>query len=155
MIRGISFEIPNKHGRLLGEILKPFETDEYNWLVGGEEAYFIVDGQFEETLFAGAGEIWDGITLKKLLEENEYYIIFQDLKAFPQGKDIVEVKTYEEFLNSDCQLVLLVVDSCFVSIYCKNNKLIEDLFKNAQHRGYDHVRYITDANDTRTGLSVW
>lgn len=57
MIRGISFEIPNKYGRCLGDILEPFETDEYNWLVGGEEAYLIVDGQFEEALFAGAGEI--------------------------------------------------------------------------------------------------
>ena len=154
MIRGISFEIPNKYGRFLGDILKPFETDEYNWLVGGEEAYLIVDGQFEEPLFARSGEVWAGLTLKRLLEDKEYYIIFQDLKAFPQGKDIVEVKTYEEFLNSDCQLVLLVVDSCFVSIYCKNNKMIEDLFKNAKDRGYDHSEYITDDNDIRTGLSV-
>lgn len=77
------------------------------------------------------------------------------MKAFPQGKDIVEVKTYQEFLNSDCQLVLLVADSSFVIIYCKNRKMAEDLFNNAKDRGYDHVKYITDANDARTGFSVW
>ena len=30
--------------------------------------------------------------------------MFADLKAFPEDKNATEIKTYEEFLKSDCQI---------------------------------------------------
>ncbi|GAB6989090.1 hypothetical protein JCM16418A_11400 [Paenibacillus pini] len=82
MIRGISFEIPNQYGRFLGDILKPFDTEEYSWRVGGEESYLIVNGTLGEPLFPEEIECMEGKTLKSILEENDYYLIFQDLRNF-------------------------------------------------------------------------
>ncbi|WP_253073866.1 DUF2691 family protein [Sutcliffiella rhizosphaerae] len=53
----------------------------------------------------------EGTELKALLENNCYYLIFADLKSYSQGK-VTEIHTYEEFLQSECEFVLLIVDSC-------------------------------------------
>ncbi|MOA55476.1 hypothetical protein D3C78_1792740 [compost metagenome] len=97
----------------------------------------------------------DGVILKGILENKEYYLIFANLKAYPKEKNVKDIKTYEEFLKSDCQLVLLVVDSAYVTVYCKDKVLLENLYHNAIINGYDNVQFITDENDGRTRLSVW
>lgn len=155
MKRGISFEIPNKYGSFLGEILKPFEMTEFIWRIGDEGSYLLKDDKLGEPLFPNEINGMDGLLLKGLLEDNEYYLIFADLKAYRKGKNSADIETYEEFLNSDCQLVLLVVDSAFVTLYCKDNEKLESLYHNAKLNGFYNLKYITDENDTRTVLSVW
>lgn len=152
MKRGITFEIPNEHGRFLGEILKPFDVAAFHWYNGGEEAYFsgILEPLFPEQTFG-----MDGVLLKEILENNEYYVIFADLKAFPKDKKVIDVQTYEEYLKSDCQFVLLVVDSTYITIYCKDQEKLADLYFNANSLGFSDVEYTTDENDCRTRLSVW
>ncbi|OWA33008.1 hypothetical protein B9G55_23990 [Saccharibacillus sp. O16] len=154
MIRGISFEIPNEYGRFLEDILIPFKVEEHDWWIGGEESYIIRDEKLD-ALFPGLIECMEGETLRNIIKNNKYYLIFQDLKAFPKGSKPNEIKTYDEFLRSNCDLALLVVDSSYITIYCKNIKLVEELYANAQKQDYTNIEYITDDNDFRTGLSVW
>jgi len=52
-------------------------------------------------------------------------------------------------------LALLVVDSSYTTIYCKNDELVEGLYSNARNQDYTNIEYITDENDFRTGLTVW
>ncbi|MFM9278173.1 DUF2691 family protein [Paenibacillus jiagnxiensis] len=154
MKRGISLEIPNEYGSFLGEILGPFDMAVFNWYTGGEESYLVKNGELRE-LLPRMIEGMDGRLLKDILENNTYYLIFADLKAFPKGEIVTDLRTYEEFVNSDCQLVLLVVDSVYVTIYCKEEEKVDRLYYNAKIKGYDNVDYITDENDFRTRLSVW
>ena len=84
---------------------------------------------------------------------NTIYIIFADLQAYPKGK-IAEISTYEESTKNDCELILLVVDSCYATIYCKDKDKLELLYKNARDCGFEDVEYITNENDTKTRLSV-
>ncbi|MFO1443908.1 DUF2691 family protein [Bacillus sp. Bva_UNVM-123] len=155
MKRGICFEIPNKYGSFLGEILKPYEITEFIWRSGGEESYLVEDDELGELLFPDEVNWMNGLILKDLLEGNKYYLIFVDLKAYSKGKNPADIESYEDFLNSDCQLVLLVVDSTYVTIYCKDRVKLESLYHNAKIKGFDNIRYITDKNDARTKLSVW
>ncbi|MBB6448000.1 DUF2691 family protein [Bacillus benzoevorans] len=155
MRRGISFEIPNEYGSFLGEVLKPINITEFIWRIGGEESYFVEDDKLGEPLFLEEIHEMDGLFLKGFLEDNTYYLIFADLKAHPKGKNPANIETYEEFLNSDCELVLLVVDSVYFTIYCKDRDKLESLYNNAKLKGFDDLQYITDENDTRTRLSVW
>jgi hypothetical protein len=153
--RGISLEIPNEYGNFLGEVLKPIEITEYIWLSGGEESYFVEDDGLGELLFTGERNWMDGLLIKELLEDNKYYLIFADLKAYTKEKKQEDIETYEDFLNSDCELVLLVVDSVYVTIYCKDSEKLERLYENAKIKGFDNLQYITEINDARTKLSVW
>lgn len=154
MKRGISFEIPNEYGTILGEVLKPIDTTVFSWRIGNGESYIEVDGELDEALFSEDKKAIEGTELKKLLENNKYYIVFADLQAYPKG-EFSEIETYENFIESKCELVLLVVDSCYFTIYCRNKETIELLYKNATDCGFEDIKYITDENDTRTRLSAW
>ncbi|WP_028390963.1 DUF2691 family protein [Bacillus cihuensis] len=154
MQRGISFEIPNKRGTLLGDVLKPIDITTFCWRIGSGESYKVVNGQLNENLFSFETKVIEGAELKNLIENNIHYIISADLQAYRKG-EFSDIRTYEEFIESTCELVLLVVDSCYVSIYCKNKELIEMLYMNASECRFKEIEYITDKNDTRTRLSVW
>lgn len=96
-----------------------------------------------------------GEELKKIIESNKYYLIFANLKAYPKRANIKDVISYEEYLLSECQIVLLVIDSVYISVYCKDRESLEDLYDHIKKQGFESLEYITDENDTRTGLSVW
>ncbi|WP_108672572.1 DUF2691 family protein [Peribacillus acanthi] len=153
MKRGITFEIPNKPGIFLSDIFKPIEIDIFNWRIRNDETYLMKESQLGEPLFP-ENEM-DGMLLQEVIEKDCYYVIFVELIAYPKGKQVIDIETYEDFINSECQLVLLIVDSSFTTIYCKNKEILDRLYNNAIKRGYDQVQYITDENDTRTRLSVW
>ncbi|WP_282021158.1 DUF2691 family protein [Planomicrobium okeanokoites] len=154
MRRGISFEIPNKYGRWLGEILKPIDIAAFDWQIGSGESYTVIDEQLDEELFSKERNVIEGAELKNRIEANQYYIISADLQAYPKN-EVIRVETFEEFMESDCQLVLLVVDCIYVTIYCKNQETIELLNKNAITCRFKEIEYITNENDARTRLSVW
>lgn len=152
MRRGVSFEIPNEYGSLLGDVLKPIDITVFAWQIGGGESYCVNNEQLEE-LFSEDSNMINGAELKCLLEDHTYYMIFADLKAYPNG-EFSTIDTYEEFMESQCELVLLVVDCSYVTIYCKNKKDLESLYDHAISCGFENVEYITDENDTRTRLIV-
>lgn len=154
MKRGISFEITNEYGNFLEMILNPIDVTAYNWYIGGEESYLIENNQ-SEPLFPEEINGLDGTILKQIIEKPKYYLIFVNIKAFTKEKSIVDVSTFNEFLKSDCQIVLLIIDSVYVSIYCKDKEKLEDLNLNAIKNGYGKIQFITDENDFRTRLSVW
>ncbi|PGM54195.1 DUF2691 family protein [Bacillus sp. AFS053548] len=156
MKRGISFENPDQFGgQLIAEILKPVNIKDFNWFIIGEESYLVVEKELDKPLFPEDIQVLTGPEFDDKIKNNEYYLIFADLKAFPENKDKIEIKTYEEFLNSDCQLCLLITDSTYTDIYCKDIDLLEKLYMNAFENNYENLSYITDTNDSRTGLSCW
>ena len=154
MNRGVSFEIPNEYGSLLAKMLEPIDISAFSWRIGNGEAYRVVDDCLDEDLFLGYNNSIEGEDLKHLLENNLSYIIFADLQAYPSG-ELSSVETYEEFMESKCELVLLIVDCSYVTFYSKNNESIELLYHHAKNCGFKVVEYITDDNDTRTSLIAW
>jgi len=155
MNRGIRFEIPNAYGRFLGEILKPMEVSNFDWFIGEEESYFVVDDTLGDDLFPDVIMGMNGEELQKIIDDNEYYLIFANLKAFPKGSQITDVITYEDYVESECQMVLLVIDSIYVTVYCKDLEKVEELYNHINRQGFESLEYLTDENDTRTILSVW
>ncbi len=151
--RGIRFKIPNTYGRFLADMLSPIDFTSYSWFVGGEESYRVKDGDLDHPLFPEETEM-DGETFSHLIHQDEHYLIFVNLKAFSKGP-VKDIETYEVFRESHCELALLIVDSTFVDIYCKDEPLLESLYQHALACGYVYVFYMTDANDTRTSLTVW
>ncbi|NBI27935.1 DUF2691 family protein [Chengkuizengella marina] len=150
MIRGISFEITNEYGVFIADILKTIDITKFNWQISSGEFY----DQAGEELFSEEIKIIDGTVFKNQLENNSYYIVFANLKAYPKEKVISKIESYEEFINSECQLVLLITDSCYTTIYCKEKEELELLYQNVIDCGFKDVQYITDKNDSRTRLTV-
>ncbi len=122
--------------------------------MGSGESYLVARGGLDEALFPEEPSIVEGSDLKRLFKDNIYYVIFADLKAYPKGEKVVDIETYEEFKESKCELVLLVVDCTYVTIYAKDQEAIKLMYENALNQSF-YVEYITDENDGRTRLSVW
>lgn len=155
MKRGITFNIPNAYGSYLGDILRPFDVAAFHWYNGAEESYLVDKGTLGKPLFPEQTFSMDGFLLKEIIENHRYYVISADLKAFPQDSEVINIQSYEEYVNSDCKLVLLVVDSVYVTIYCKDQEKLKELYLHACSLGYSNIEYTTDKNDYRTRLSVW
>ena len=150
-MRGLSFEIPNEYGQYLFNILNAFDFKQYVWKTGGEEAYYIENGELGIPLFLKP-HVYTGEGLYKSISETDYYVIFADLKAFPNPLLVKEITTYEEFLNSQCEFVLLIVDCAYVTIYVKSPEVLTAVYAKAIASEYENVAYITDENDSRTTL---
>ncbi|WP_458126492.1 DUF2691 family protein [Paenibacillus sp. Z3-2] len=155
MNRGIHFKIPNTYGSFLGEILKPMDIVNFDWFIGEEESYFVVEDTLGDSLFPDMVIGMSGEELQKIIDNYKYYLIFANLKAYPKGTKITDVITYEEYMVSDCQMILLVIDSIYVTIYCKDLEKVEELYNHINRKGFESLEYLTDENDTRTKLSVW
>ncbi|WP_269318269.1 DUF2691 family protein [Exiguobacterium sp. KJ 601] len=153
MRRGLRFTIPNQYGQFLKAILSPIPLDQYRWKVIDEESYIVKDGHLNRLLFSDSIVI-DGRQFAELLTQHEHYLIFVDIKAF-QSHMSSEIVTYEDFLHSTCEFALLVTDSQDVTIYCKDQEMLNSLYQNASWYGFEDVTYITRHNDSRTRLSCW
>lgn len=154
MIRGLSFEIPNEYGRYLELILQSINLENYEWVVGHGESYQVVNEELGSDLFSSVSNTVSGTELSSIIKNKDYYLIFVDLKAHHKGK-IKPILTYDEFLKSDCELVILIVDSFEVTIYCKREKDLEQFYNNVIKNGFDNVEAITEINDYRTTLRAW
>ncbi|WP_165452399.1 DUF2691 family protein [Paenibacillus thalictri] len=96
-VRGISFEIPNEYGQWLINILKPIDCKKYNWLIGSGEEYRLRDNDLIP-LFPQGDRILKGEELLRFIDTAEsQYIIFVDLKAFPEGASVLEIDKYDDF----------------------------------------------------------
>lgn len=153
-MRGISFNIPNEYGRYLAEIFDGVNIEQFVWEQDGwNESYVIENGELGKKLFNDV--FMNGETLRRLISEQDYYLIFVDIKAFPKNSNpsVRNVSTYQEFLKSDCQIVFLLADSSDVFIYLKNQSTAEKIYNRAITVGFENVAYITDENDTNPSLS--
>ncbi|MED4285332.1 DUF2691 family protein [Priestia megaterium] len=122
------------------------------WLIGEQEIYKVQDNKLSDTPLLINNTILENEVFWNALNEGEYYVIFSDLKAYSTS-NITTINTYADFLDSDCQLVLLIADSNIVTVYCKDSHLLETLYNQAAAKAFENTEYITDENDARTHLS--
>ncbi len=154
MKRGVSFLIPNAYGRYLAEILEPINCSKYQWkLERSTEMWKKVPEQRDEDLFDDANVV-AGVDFDDLIKRNIYYIIFATINAFPNGTQLSNIDTYEDYVKSDCEICLLIADCSYVEVYCKDPLLINKLYDNANAKGFEKLGYINEENDYRTKMST-
>ena len=117
---GIEFEKENRYDNFLRKLFLGIDLENY-------------DLDFIETEIIANNEIVkenEFINMVNQSLKNKYYIIFLNLKIFSKGKNKEEIKNYQEFLNSNCEFILLISDAVYVEMYFKDNYLKEQILKN-------------------------
>lgn len=155
--RGVRFLVPNEYGHLLQDVLNTVDVERYFWHIDSDEIYISNDNEgIIDNLFSRdkKNNILSGKKFKKLISENIYSTIFGEFKAFTKRSEVTEVNTFEDFIKSKCEIVLLIVDSIYYDIYCKDINTILSIYESAVQSEYDNVEFI-DEKDTRTRLLVW
>ncbi len=149
MKRGVSFQIPGKPGTYLFEVLKGIDIEKYCWFV--EDQSEIWDASYKQSFFEKGR--YDGRNFIEKIKEN-YYILFLKLQACLRNEDFSNIHTYQDFCDSNCQLLLLIYDCEFVEIFIKDQWIIDTLYQHLLSNNFTNVEYITDENDGRTKMDI-
>lgn len=148
MIRGLRFEMPGEYGSYLNTILYGLPLDKYVWSISEDDAFIDSDHNLFDT------NVLSGEEFGKIIALPSYFVFFANLQAYRSEDDLYEIGTYADFLSSNCELIVFIVDAGFVDIYAKDAAVIELIKRNAERNEFEKIRYITDENDFRTEFSV-
>lgn len=147
MIRGISFQTPNGYFGVFADITKNIEINRKFWFILDDQIYHRFDG---ESFFES--DKYNGDDFEKKISDRNYYVYFANIQAFPTEKDFVGINTYDDFHNSKCEIIILIIDSYFVDVYAKDENTIEKIKLNALESGFTKIDYITEQNDRNPEL---
>lgn len=151
MTIGVSFSIANANSKKsLYQILHCVNIPKYFW--------YIVDSQSEvwNNYLGGnffRNNYFNGYDFKNKLV-SEHYVIFLKLQAYVDNATFTDIKTYDDFLQSDCEILLLIYDCDFVEIYAKDKKLISVFYNNAINNCWESVKYITKSANSRAKMDI-
>lgn len=149
-MRGVSFKISNPKGLPLLQIFACVNVKNYYWYVidNQNDSW---DSHMERLLLDHFS--YDGFSFYEAIQQ-EHFVIFLKLQAYLLHDKYDEILSYDDFQKSECQLLLLIHDCCYVDIYIKDQAIIKEIYQYAVSSGCQNVRYIKDGNDTRTTMSV-
>lgn len=143
---GVKFEVPNEWGKLIKDILCGIDLEQYKWRIDQAEVYIKDNTKNNGYLFPEEKDILDNTEFTELISNFVYYTVFADIKAYPNICDFDNIKTYNDFKTSNCELIILVTDNIFVNIYAKSEILIEKIRNNALLNNYEKIEYIIEKN---------
>ena len=143
MIIGLEFEIENEYDTFIEKILKDTCFPALDWKIYTDS---IIrkgeDGKEIDGLFP-IKEI-SGMDFQQRISENLYYLIFADLKGYKADSDKKDIDSYSDFVNSNCEIVVLCVDSIYISVFCKNNSDLLAIKENCKRNNFKDVKEIAD-----------
>lgn len=149
MKRGIRFKIPNEYGKIIYEILSEDIIKEFSWFVEDGEIFAI---EKEESIYSNVfhKKNWNSEEFLTCVKEQEYYIVNCKIVGYKEKVKEV-INTYEKFLKSKSEILLIISDSIYVDIYCKNLDNIEKLLKKNFRRAC--LEYIYE-EDSRISMNI-
>lgn len=150
MIRGISFEIPQITTDTLYKIFSTIDISKYCWYNIKNQTE-VWDESLKKDFFCK--EYYSSQDFLKCIQSN-YYIVFLKLQAYSLSHNFKNICSYNDFIDSDCQLILLINDCEYVEIYSKDQNVLSAIFQAAINSNYNNIRYITDTNDGRTKMNI-
>jgi len=96
----------------------------------------------------------DNVNAKNIFYNNiNYSIIFLNLQLYCKPDKIKTIITYDDFINSNCRLILLITDNRYLEIYFNDDFIKEKIISNLEKNGFNYTEK-TIYNDGRTIMSV-
>ncbi len=141
---GIEFKIPNVWGTVLNKILDDIKLDDLIFKINFEEVFA------ENNEFLFNKDIYTGLEFSELIKTENYYPIFLNLKLYDKDTNYEEnIENYDDFLNSNCKLILTIVDCEFVEVYSKNTDYLNIIKENAIKNNFLDIIEINNKEDIK------
>jgi hypothetical protein len=141
MIRGLSFEVPNKWYPVIYLIMKEINIRKYFWFLAYEDVY---GHEFKDYFEKGR---YPGSEFEQVIKEEECYAVFLNLQAYLKEEEIVKIDNYQGFLESKCKFIILIDDNSYVSIFSKDPEILDTIHQSAILNGFEKIEQITDKNE--------
>ena len=135
---GVRFEYDvSKVGNcFLHTILDKVDVDKYVWNINFDDIY-LVPCKGNDYLFHS-----------KILD----VVIQCNLQAFPTIDSVTDLNTFMDYQKSRCQLVVVVTDNRYVGILSKDERIVQQIYKNAVENRFSMISFINEL-DFSTYLS--
>ena len=146
-MRGIEFRYREGYGHIISDLLQNIPIKKYDWYNSDDE--IIKDN---DNYWVSAD--MNGDELRRAFWNMEYLVILITIQAYPKGSKTQKIVTYEDFMNSSCEIILLISDCTLIEIYSKDKNLILQFIENAEQCGCTEITIKTDKDDSRTRMSV-
>ncbi|WP_143318592.1 DUF2691 family protein, partial [Clostridium sp. HBUAS56017] len=98
--------------------------------------------------------IVNGQEFFRCIQLKDYYLIFADIKAFKNESEITNVDTYDDFINSNCEIALFCTDTIDVELYCKNKVILYNIINNCKNFGVDDIQVLSRENNERIKFRI-
>lgn len=136
---GLDIRVKNEYGNYLYKIFNGIDFSKYVWVINSDDIIYPENSDINQGLFGS--DVLSGSDFFNCISKESYYLIFVDIKAYPVGSDRIEIKTFEDFSKSNCEMVLLCTDSTFVEFYSKDRTSLDKVYSNCIKNDFDKVEY--------------
>lgn len=152
-MRGIRFIAPNRYDKFLCYIFEKVPFEQYTWYVDQTEIIY-----YDKTIQKASenffnSRIMSGHDFKLAISREDYYVYLANIQAYSVYSPYCTISTYEDFLKSNCEILLLCADTVDYNIYCKSPPILTQMHSICKCL-FQNVEYITDENDSRTRLRL-
>lgn len=151
MLRGISFMVSQTmNTKLLYKLFSCIEVQQYDWYNILSQCESWADSIGNEFLVRS---YYSGKEFSNLIS-NPHYLVFTKLEAYHTAPIKTNISTYDEFVKSTCDLIVLINDADYVELYAKSQDQTKLLYCNAIQKGWKDVKYLTEITDKRKSMFV-
>lgn len=139
---GFDFTLKSCDKAVLLKLFDGFDFTKYKWDVVNLQSWDVDNNDlFDDGLYSG-------VEMIEKLKTPVMLIMFLEFFAF-DGK-VKEMESYQDYKDSDCQLMMFVNDVNYYDVYCKDEKDLFLLSENAKKLNLESFEYITEDNIHRT-----
>lgn len=148
---GVFFIVPQDYDDLkIESILRIINIEDYKWHITTNDV-MVRNLDWKHT-FLEDEEFVSGLKLKDELSEKDYYPIFLNLRAYPNDLPIQEIRNnpitnLQEFIQSKCVLMLVIIDCYEVGIFVKDQSHLTFLNQDILSKGYKEIRFIKTSEE--------
>lgn len=147
---GLDIKVNNEYNSYLHKMLNGIDFLKYQWQIYADQIFYKENGNLDQGIFNAC--VLSGEEFIKCISRNSYWFIFVDIKAYKVGSESAEIETFEDFISSDCELVLLCTDSSYIEIYCKDKEILDMIYNNCTGDEFDKVQYVSCDEASGRGL---
>lgn len=150
---GLDIRVKNEHNQYLYKIFKGIDFSNFAWNIIADDFLYLEDGNIQQNFFMS--NVLTGEEFLENISKDSYYMIFADIKAYPIGNACSEIKTFKDFIESNCELILLCTDSTFIEFYSKDKCILEKVYDNCIKNNFEYVQYVSIEDALKRNIIAW
>lgn len=129
------------------------KQESWTWAIEVSEVYQMVDGNMKD-VFKAPTTLSNKQFIQRLAD-HPHYLVFAEWKAFPDVESIRPITNFQEFVSSDCQFIILVVDTSFITVIAKDDSLLANIYNTLLENGVSNLKLLTESEIEFTYFAVW
>lgn len=152
-MKAIKCEFPNDYGFFLSPVMHILKNETWTWAIEVSEVYQMVNGNLED-VFRAPTTLSNQQFIQRLAD-HPHYLVFTEWKAFPDLESISPITNFQEFISSDCQFIILVVDTSFITVIVKDDSLLANIHNTLLENGASNLKLLAESEIESTYFTVW